>query len=110
MDVSHLLSTIYALTDEIRRYTEAWDYRALREKLDEREKCLEELHRIISQDLPLDQRRAVGEGIRDVLRANRELCALLKGREDQLKDEHIRFRKGRRGIRAYLNRAYNPGR
>jgi len=102
-DVSSLLSAIYKLTEEIRRCTEDRNYRALQEKLNERGKRLEELRRVISRELTPDQRRAVGEGLKEVLRANHELQDLLKSHEEQLKEEYDRLRKGRRGIRAYLN-------
>ncbi|RKY62426.1 MAG: hypothetical protein DRP95_01585 [Candidatus Latescibacterota bacterium] len=104
-DVSVLLSTIYKLTEEIRRCTEERNYKALREKLDERGRRLEELRKVISHDITPDQRRAIGEGLKEVLRANQELHALLKSREEQLKEEQGRLRKGRQGIRAYMNMA-----
>ncbi|HIE03823.1 MAG TPA: hypothetical protein EYP61_03585 [Candidatus Latescibacteria bacterium] len=105
-DISFLLSTIYRLTEEIRRCIETRDYRGLQEKLDERAGRLEELRKSVSHDLTPDQRRAVERGLREVLRTNFELQDLLKRREGQLKEEQDRLRKGRRGIMSYLK---HPG-
>lgn len=108
-EISSLLSQIYKLTEEIRRCIEAKNYELLQEKLDERAGRLEELRGAISHELTPDQRRAVEEGLREVLRADRELQALLKRREEKLKEERNRILRGRRGIRKYLNREVRGG-
>ena len=94
-DISLLLSSIYKLTEEIRKCAEERDYPSLQEKLDERGRRLEELRRAISRDITPEQRRKIGDGLREVLEANRQMYARLKMREERIKEEFSRIRRGR---------------